>query len=196
MNLDPHYLGVLKIRVVRPIIYTVERGPLQVENNNESTSFPKRSKREPWTRFPKVTWYLRLKVDFQSSRKNNCGKSYNQRKRIRLGEKQMSEPQNVISEEYIESNQRQKNVSDFEKSVILEISKLLLSSSLESIRGTIQVLQGLTGLLLTSYIALFLGLGKTLGLDKLPLFASILPILLLVLSLGIGFGMVVFYPRS
>ena len=72
--------------------------------------------------------------------------------------------------------------------LLLEISKTLLSSSLASTRGAIQVLQGLTGLLLTSYTTLLMGFGKEIGIDKIPALVAALPIVCYLLSLVSSFG--------
>jgi hypothetical protein len=81
------------------------------------------------------------------------------------------------------------------KDLQLELVKLLLTSSMDFIRNTTQILQALTGLLLTSYVASFVGLAKQFSLSSLPLplWVYSLPILLLVLSLGSSFVNAVFY---
>jgi hypothetical protein len=70
----------------------------------------------------------------------------------------------------------------------LEISKLLLNSSLASTRGALQILQGVTGLLLASYTAVLAGvLRQVQHITRSGIVLAALPIVFYVLSLIIGF---------
>lgn len=71
--------------------------------------------------------------------------------------------------------------------LLLEMSKSLLSGTLASTRGAMQILQGITGVLLTSYTTLLVGFSKQLSLEKLPVIILVLPIFFYLLSLIIGF---------
>jgi hypothetical protein len=82
---------------------------------------------------------------------------------------------------------------DFEEKLQLELSKMLLSSSLEFVRGSLQTLQALTGALLTAYLTLLVGFGKQSGLINLPLPLYIIPPFLLGISMVIAFISVLTY---
>lgn len=69
----------------------------------------------------------------------------------------------------------------------IEISKALLANSLASTRGSMQLLQALTGALLTSYTTLIIGFGQQIGINRLPVIVIVLPVLSYTLSLVIGF---------
>ena len=60
--------------------------------------------------------------------------------------------------------------------LLLELSKALLSGSLSTVRGAMQLLQGITGILLGSYTAILVGFGKQVGVGRLPLVLVALPI--------------------
>lgn len=77
--------------------------------------------------------------------------------------------------------------------LLLEISKSLLTGTLATTRGAMQILQGLTGILLASYASLLVGFGKQVGMNRIPRFAAAAPIVFYVLSLATGFGQVIFY---
>jgi len=70
----------------------------------------------------------------------------------------------------------------------MEIGKLIMSSSLEYARGASQVLQAVTGLLLTTYVALFVALGKEYGFFDVSPFITALPAAFFVASLGLLFA--------
>ncbi len=82
---------------------------------------------------------------------------------------------------------------DGEQQLLLEISKTLLSSSLATTRGAVQMLQALSGLLLTSYTTLLIGFGQRLGAGKLHPVVLGLPILFYTVALLISFGRVFLY---
>lgn len=84
-------------------------------------------------------------------------------------------------------------VQDAERQLLLEISKSLLSGSLATTRGAVQMLQALSGLLLTSYTTLLVGFGQRLRVGKLHPTVLGLPILFYTVSLLISFGQVFFY---
>ncbi len=71
-----------------------------------------------------------------------------------------------------------------EEKIQLEALKVLLSSSMDYVRNAMQVLQTLTSLLLTAYIALLVGFGKSLPIHTIPLFLA--PAVTLVVALGCG----------
>jgi hypothetical protein len=77
----------------------------------------------------------------------------------------------------------------------MEMVTILLTSSMDFIRNTTQILQALTGLLLTSYVTLFAGLLSTASSSALPLPQPIyfLPILFFVVSLAFSFISAAFY---
>jgi len=77
--------------------------------------------------------------------------------------------------------------------LLLEISKTLLSGTLATTRGAMQILQGLTGILLTSYATLLVGFSKNLGINRLPYLLAAAPIVFYTLSLVIGFGQLMLY---
>ena len=76
-----------------------------------------------------------------------------------------------------------------------EMTTILLTSSMDFIRNTTQILQALTGLLLTSYVTLFTGLLSQASSSALPLPKPIyfLPILFFVVSLAWSFISAAFY---
>jgi hypothetical protein len=77
--------------------------------------------------------------------------------------------------------------------LLLEMSKALLSGALASTRGAMQILQGLTGVLLTSYITLLVGFSKQLSLETLPAIILVLPIFFYMLSLLTGFLQIILF---
>lgn len=74
--------------------------------------------------------------------------------------------------------------------LLLEISKTLLSGTLATTRGAMQILQGLTGILLASYTTLLVGFGKQVGIDRIPALLAASPIVFYILSLLSGFGQI------
>ncbi|HTX40991.1 MAG TPA: hypothetical protein VMD25_04130 [Acidobacteriaceae bacterium] len=84
-------------------------------------------------------------------------------------------------------------VQDVERQLLLEISKSLLSGSLANTRGAVQMLQALSGLLLTSYTTLLIAFGQRLRAGALHPIVLGLPILFYTISLLISFGQVFFY---
>lgn len=77
--------------------------------------------------------------------------------------------------------------------LLIEISKTLLSSSLAATRGAMQILQGVTGILLASYTTLLVGFGKEIGINNIPVPIAVLPIVFYILSLISAFGQVARY---
>lgn len=77
--------------------------------------------------------------------------------------------------------------------LLLEISKALLSGTLATTRGAMQILQGITGALLTSYTTLVVGFGKNVGMNRLSPVLAALPIIFYSLSLIVGFGQIMLY---
>lgn len=74
-----------------------------------------------------------------------------------------------------------------------ELNKLLLSNTIDYIRTTSQQLQTVTGILLSSYIAIFFGLGKQFGLQKnVPTWIYAIPIVFFTLSLIASFVIALF----
>ncbi len=84
-------------------------------------------------------------------------------------------------------------VNEAERQLLLEISKSLLSGSLATTRGAVQMLQALSGLLLTSYTTLLVGFGQRLNIGKIHPILLGLPIAFYTISLLISFGQVFFY---
>lgn len=77
-----------------------------------------------------------------------------------------------------------------EKQLLLHVSKELLSNSLRYVYGMSQILQGLTGLLLTAYITVGLtALREGYGIEEVPIAVTALPVLFLVASLVVGFAL-------
>ncbi len=69
-----------------------------------------------------------------------------------------------------------------------EITKLLLSNTIDYVRTTSQQLQTVTSILLSSYIAIFFGLGKQFGLSKdVPTQVYAIPIVFFAASLITSF---------
>lgn len=58
-------------------------------------------------------------------------------------------------------------MGDASRELLLEISKTLLSGTLASTRGAMQLLQGLSGFLLASYTTVLVGFGKELHVERL-----------------------------
>jgi hypothetical protein len=84
-------------------------------------------------------------------------------------------------------------VNDEERQLLLEISKTLLSGTLATTRGSMQVLQGLAGILLASYTTLLVGFGKQVGIDRIPILIAGGPIAFYIASLLVGFGQTMLY---
>lgn len=84
-------------------------------------------------------------------------------------------------------------VEEVSQQLQLEISKMLLSETLATVRGAMQILQGLSGILLASYTSILVGLGKQIGIDKIPAIVVALPIVFYTLSLLSGFVQIVLY---
>ncbi len=80
-----------------------------------------------------------------------------------------------------------------QQQLLLEISKSLLTGTLATTRGAMQILQGVTGILLASYTAFLAGFGKQLHVSRLSAVLLASPIFCYILSLFIGFGQVLFY---
>jgi hypothetical protein len=81
-----------------------------------------------------------------------------------------------------------------ERPIDTELTKIIFSNSFEFIRATTQILQGLTSLLLTSYLALLVGFCKDSGLRGFgTLAAAFLPVILFAGSLIIAFVQAVTY---
>jgi hypothetical protein len=75
----------------------------------------------------------------------------------------------------------------------LEISKSLLTGTLATTRGAMQVLQGVTGIMLASYTALLGGFGKQMHVNRISAFVLASPIVFYIVSLLVGFGQVLLY---
>jgi hypothetical protein len=81
-----------------------------------------------------------------------------------------------------------------ERPIDAELTKIIFSNSFEFIRATTQILQGLTSLLLTSYIALLVAFCKDNGLHGFGTVAvAFLPVVLFAGSLTIAFVQAVTY---
>lgn len=79
----------------------------------------------------------------------------------------------------------------------VEAAKILLTSGIDFIRGTTQVLQAFTSLLATAYIALLVGLTRNAGFRGVSAFAvAILPLALWVASLAAGYIKAITYRGS
>jgi hypothetical protein len=88
---------------------------------------------------------------------------------------------------------RQSAVEATSQALQLEISKALLTGTLATTRGAIQVLQGVTGIMLASYTALLGAFGKTMHVSRVSAVVLASPIICYVVSLLIGFGQVLLY---
>lgn len=78
------------------------------------------------------------------------------------------------------------------RQLLIEISKALLTGSLAATRGALQILQGVTGLLLASYTAVLAGVIRQVQhITKFGIVLAALPIFCYVLSLIIGFLQIV-----
>ena len=88
---------------------------------------------------------------------------------------------------------RQSAVEAASQALQLEISKSLLTGTLATTRGAMQVLQGVTGIMLASYTGLLGAFGKTWHVSRISAVVLALPIVCYVGSLLIGFGQVLFY---
>lgn len=85
-------------------------------------------------------------------------------------------------------------MQEAQRSIDTELTKIIFSNSLEFIRATTQILQGLTSLLLTVYIALLVGLCKDSGLHGFcTITVAFLPVGLFAGSLTIAFVQAVTY---
>jgi len=85
-------------------------------------------------------------------------------------------------------------MQEAQRSIDTELTKIIFSNSLEFIRATTQILQGLTSLLLTVYIALLVGFCKDSGLHGFCTIAvAFLPVGLFAGSLTIAFVQAVTY---
>jgi hypothetical protein len=79
------------------------------------------------------------------------------------------------------------------ETLLLEMSKALLTGTLATTRGAMQILQGVTGILLASYTALLAGFGKQAHVDKISAILLAMPIVFYILSLLTGFVQVILY---
>lgn len=91
------------------------------------------------------------------------------------------------------NSQSNSTVETASQQLLLEISKTLLSGTLAATRDAMQILQGLTGILLASYMTLLVGFGKQVGVDRIPTLVAALPIVFYILSLLSGFGQILLY---
>lgn len=88
-----------------------------------------------------------------------------------------------------ESNNRNKDTchgSKYDEDIRdlpMEISKLLLSSTIEYIQNTAQMLQAFTGLILTSYLTLLLGFPNKFWLSNIPDVVYLAPIIFFLSSI-------------
>jgi hypothetical protein len=78
--------------------------------------------------------------------------------------------------------------------VAIDLAKLLTASTLDYLKGITQGLQSLTGLLLTSYIALFVAFGKQYGFFSLSPLVTGLPVALFCGSLLLMLVQALLYP--
>lgn len=87
---------------------------------------------------------------------------------------------------------RKARQQDIEKSVQVEIHKSLINNTLEYIRSTAQVLNGVTGVLLSTYVALLVGFRRDTGFAGLgDWLYALIPMMLWVASLAGAFVMAV-----
>jgi hypothetical protein len=75
-----------------------------------------------------------------------------------------------------------------QRSLQLELAKVIWTSSMDFIKTTTQLLQALTTLLVTAYIAFIAALGKQLALNTIPTVWVVLPIILFLASLAASFA--------
>jgi hypothetical protein len=87
-------------------------------------------------------------------------------------------------------------VAAVQEQLLLEISKSLLTGTLATTRGALQVLQGVSGLLLASYTTLLAAFGRQFHASQIPTALLASPIAFYILSLLAGFGEVLFYRGS
>lgn len=80
-----------------------------------------------------------------------------------------------------------------QRQLLLEISKALLTGTLAATRGAIQIIQGLTGVLLASYGTLLVGFGKQLHMNKLSPWQVGLPLIFYIVALLVGLGELLAY---
>jgi hypothetical protein len=79
----------------------------------------------------------------------------------------------------------------------IEAAKILLSSSIDFVKGATQVLQAFTSLLVTAYVAVLLGVTRTSGFDGFTsLIWALLPLVCWVASLAGGYMEAVSYQGS
>jgi hypothetical protein len=88
--------------------------------------------------------------------------------------------------------QSRQQVDEAERQLLLEISKSLLTGSLTTTRGAVQMMQALSGLLLTSYTTLLVGFSQHIRSYRAGPFWLGLPIGCYTISLLISFGQVFF----
>jgi hypothetical protein len=74
-------------------------------------------------------------------------------------------------------------MDDTSRQLVLEISKTLLSNTVTSGRNLLQILEGLDGVFLASYVSILVGLGKQIGVDRINSFLVALPIIFYAFSL-------------
>ena len=74
-----------------------------------------------------------------------------------------------------------------------ELTKLLVGSSLDFVRGTGEALQSVTGLLLTAYLAAIVAVAKVHGSLGVSAVVAALPVILFTASLCVLFGTAALY---
>jgi hypothetical protein len=91
---------------------------------------------------------------------------------------------------------RRARQQDIEKSVQVEIHKALITNTLDYIKTTAQVLSGVTGVLLSTYIALLVGFRRDTGLSGAgEWLLALIPVTCWLASIASAFMMAVASPR-
>ena len=92
---------------------------------------------------------------------------------------------------------RRARQQDIEKSVQVEIHRALIANTLDYIKTTAQVLSGVTGVLLSTYIALLVGFRRDTGFSNAgEWLLALIPVVLWLISLTSAFIMAVASPRQ
>jgi len=103
-------------------------------------------------------------------------------------------PAPVPADPYAARRARQQ---DIEKSVQVEIHRALIANTLDYIKTTSQVLSGVTGVLLSTYIALLVGFRRDTGINGIgEWFCVLIPVMLWLASIASAFVMAVASPRQ
>jgi hypothetical protein len=83
-----------------------------------------------------------------------------------VGRVDASPPQPLPTQAEALYEQRRARQQDIEKSVQVDIHRALINSTLEFIRGMGQVVSGVTGILLSTYVALLVGFRRDTGFES------------------------------